>query len=142
MHSMLDRAARGSPRASTARSSATGLPWHVVRLGARVELVLRARRRCATGGEAKRAAAGPGAALHLFLLNRGVLITPFHNMMLISPATSEDEIDRLCRAFGELPRRPSRLSGMPPDTDAVRASRARRPTFLADNPDVPASSLR
>ena len=28
-------------------------------------------------------------AIHLFLLNRGVLLTPFHNMMLVSPATGE-----------------------------------------------------
>ena len=26
--------------------------------------------------------------LHLYLLNRGVLITPFHNMMLVSPQTT------------------------------------------------------
>ena len=32
--------------------------------------------------------------LHLFLLNRGVLITPFHNMALMSPATTEADVDR------------------------------------------------
>ena len=34
-------------------------------------------------------------ALHLYLLNRGVLLTPFHNMMLVSPATTAADIDRL-----------------------------------------------
>ncbi len=31
-------------------------------------------------------------AVHLFLLNRGVLITPYHNMMLVSPATSDTDL--------------------------------------------------
>ena len=32
------------------------------------------------------------AALHLYLINRGVLIAPFHNMTLVSPATSEGRL--------------------------------------------------
>ena len=38
-------------------------------------------------------------ALHLALLNRGVLITPFHNMMLICPDTTEAQLQRLLDAF-------------------------------------------
>jgi glutamate-1-semialdehyde 2,1-aminomutase len=38
--------------------------------------------------------------VHLGLLNRGCLIAPFHNMMLVSPATGRGQIDRLIRAFG------------------------------------------
>jgi glutamate-1-semialdehyde 2,1-aminomutase len=34
-------------------------------------------------------------ALHLYLLNRGVLLTPFHNMMLLSPATRDADVERL-----------------------------------------------
>ena len=34
-------------------------------------------------------------ALHLYLINRGILITPFHNMTLCCPATSADDVDRL-----------------------------------------------
>jgi glutamate-1-semialdehyde 2,1-aminomutase len=34
-------------------------------------------------------------AIHLFLLNRGVLLTPFHNMMLCSPQTTSAHADRL-----------------------------------------------
>ncbi len=39
------------------------------------------------------------AAIHLGLLNRGVLIAPFHNMMLIAPATSEADVTKLVAAF-------------------------------------------
>ena len=39
--------------------------------------------------------------LHLVLLNRGVLITPFHNMALMSPATTAAEVDRHTDAFAE-----------------------------------------
>jgi glutamate-1-semialdehyde 2,1-aminomutase len=77
------------------------LPWHVVRLGCRVEYLFRpdpAR----TGREA---AEGQDAVLdpliHLFLLNRGVLMTPFHNMALMSPATTEEDVDRHTEVFGE-----------------------------------------
>ena len=37
--------------------------------------------------------------LHLHLLNRGVLITPFHNMALMCPATTEADVDRHTEAF-------------------------------------------
>jgi glutamate-1-semialdehyde 2,1-aminomutase len=39
------------------------------------------------------------AAMNLGLLNRGSLIAPFHNMMLISPATKKSQVDRLLAAF-------------------------------------------
>ena len=37
--------------------------------------------------------------MHLALLNRGCLIAPFHNMMLVSPVTHETQVDRLVAAF-------------------------------------------
>jgi hypothetical protein len=40
-------------------------------------------------------------ALHLFLLNRGVLITPFHNMMLVCPDTTDEDVDRLVAALDD-----------------------------------------
>jgi glutamate-1-semialdehyde 2,1-aminomutase len=79
-----------------------GLPWHAVRVGARVEFI------CApgplrNGGEAEAAhAADLEAAIHVALVNRGVLIAPFHNMMLISPATTARQVDRLVSAFGDI----------------------------------------
>jgi glutamate-1-semialdehyde 2,1-aminomutase len=39
------------------------------------------------------------AALHLYLLNRGFVLTPCHNMMLISPATTRTQIDGFMNVF-------------------------------------------
>jgi glutamate-1-semialdehyde 2,1-aminomutase len=41
-------------------------------------------------------------ALHTALLNRGSMIAPFHNMMLISPATKKRQVDRLIMAFNDV----------------------------------------
>jgi glutamate-1-semialdehyde 2,1-aminomutase len=40
-------------------------------------------------------------AIRLYLLNRGLLITPFHNMMLMSPATATGAVDRLGSAWAQ-----------------------------------------
>jgi glutamate-1-semialdehyde 2,1-aminomutase len=40
-------------------------------------------------------------ALHLYLINRGILITPFHNMTLCCPDTSEADVDRLIAILDE-----------------------------------------
>ena len=69
------------------------LPWHVTRLGCRVEYLFRPDR-VRTGAEA--AAGGDDELdrlIHLYALNRGILLTPFHNMALMSPATTEDDVD-------------------------------------------------
>jgi glutamate-1-semialdehyde 2,1-aminomutase len=79
-----------------------GAPWHVVRVGARVEFI------CAPGplrnGTEAAAAHRPEVegVMNLALLNRGCLIAPFHNMMLISPVTRKRQIDRLVDAFDEV----------------------------------------
>lgn len=79
-----------------------GLPWHAIRVGARVEFI------CAPGplknGTEAAAAHQPQveAALHTALLNHGCLIAPFHNMMLISPATRKRQVDALISAFDEV----------------------------------------
>jgi glutamate-1-semialdehyde 2,1-aminomutase len=78
-----------------------GLPWHVTRLGSRAEYLFRPTRP-RNGSEAH--AAGDVALeryMHLFALNRGILLTPFHNMALISPATSEPDVDRHTEVFRE-----------------------------------------
>lgn len=78
------------------------LPWHVTRMGARVEyLYLRERPR--SGGEAARARSDDIELLsHLYFANRNVLLTPFHNMALISPFTTLDDIATYDRVFGEM----------------------------------------
>jgi glutamate-1-semialdehyde 2,1-aminomutase len=74
---------------------ARGLPWHVSRVGARVEFGFGAAPP-RTGAEAERAMWPElEQALHLYLLNRGVLMTPFHNMMLCSPFTTGAHVDTL-----------------------------------------------
>ncbi len=71
------------------------LPWHVVRAGARVEFMCTPQRP-RNGGEAARLIHRPiDVALHHYLLNRGVIVTPFHNMMLICPATTGAHVERL-----------------------------------------------
>jgi len=80
------------------------LPWHVTRLGCRAEYLFRPQRP-RTGAEA--AASGDldlDAFLHLFMLNRGILLTPFHNMALMSPATTEADVDKHTAAFAEAAR--------------------------------------
>jgi len=77
------------------------LPWHVTRLGCRAEYRFRAEAP-RTGAEAA-AAIDPelDRYMHAFALNRGVLLTPFHNMALISPATSEADVDKHGEVFRE-----------------------------------------
>jgi glutamate-1-semialdehyde 2,1-aminomutase len=78
------------------------LPWHVARVGARIEFIF-APRPLKNGTEAEATHLHPlEAAMHLGLLNRGVLIAPFHNMMLVSPATSEADIAKLVAAFDDV----------------------------------------
>ncbi|ADP82895.1 transaminase [Pseudofrankia inefficax] len=83
-----------------------GLGWQTVRLGCRVEYMSPVRDTgtaagTAAGWRAARTGAEASAAfdeqldayLHLALLNRGVLMTPFHMMALMSPATTEADVD-------------------------------------------------
>lgn len=104
-HDAYDRMLAGADRLANgliAAISRVGAPWHVARVGARVEVI------CAPGplhdGAEAKAAHQPEieAALNLALLNRGCLIAPFHNMMLVSPRTKPAQIDRLINAFDEI----------------------------------------
>jgi glutamate-1-semialdehyde aminotransferase len=82
----------------------TGLPWHVTQLGCRAEYLF-GPDRPRDGSEAH--AAGDFALerfLHLHALNRGILLTPFHNMALMSPATTEADVDRHTEVFREAAR--------------------------------------
>ncbi len=79
--------------------AARGVPWHVTRLGARAEYhFMPAPPR--TGREQwEHGDFELERFLHLWALNRGVLMTPFHNMALMSPATTEADVDRHTEAF-------------------------------------------
>ena len=75
-----------------------GLAWHVQRVGARAEWLFSARAPV-NGSEAAASFDHElERALHLYLLNRGVLIAPFHNMTLCSPVTEEAAVDKLVDA--------------------------------------------
>jgi glutamate-1-semialdehyde 2,1-aminomutase len=93
-----ERLSRGLAKSITAHKA----PWHVVRVGARVEFI------CASGPLKNGAEAAFAhqpqieAALHTGLINRGSLIAPFHNMMLVSPATTKRQIDHLIASFDTL----------------------------------------
>src|SRR6476469_8232309 len=76
-----------------------GLPWNVQRLGCRAEYWF-----CPPPRDGAAAAAAVDEELerlmHLWALNRGVLLTPFHNMALFSPAHSEADVHRHTEVFG------------------------------------------
>jgi len=81
--------------------AANEAPWHVTRLGCRAEYHFRPTPP-RTGAE--QWAAGDFELeryLHLHALNRGILLTPFHNMALMCPATTEADVDRHTEAFAE-----------------------------------------
>ncbi len=86
-------------KAIAAEIALRALPWHVSHIGARAEFV------CAAtpprnGTEAQAVMQGRlELALHLYLINRGFLIAPFHNMTLVSPATSPEQVDRLVKTL-------------------------------------------
>lgn len=79
-----------------------GLPWTVVRVGARLEVVF-SQSPVRNATEARAAASSTlEAALHLGLLNRGFLVTPFHNMILVGPPLEEGEAHELVSAYREV----------------------------------------
>jgi glutamate-1-semialdehyde 2,1-aminomutase len=75
------------------------LPWHVTQLGCRAEYLFTAHRPT-NGSEAAHAADFEmDQFMHLYALNRGILLTPFHNMALMSPATTASDVDRHAEVF-------------------------------------------
>jgi glutamate-1-semialdehyde 2,1-aminomutase len=78
-----------------------GLPWHVTRLGCRAEYLFSAdapkngtQAHDAMDFELER-------FMHLYAMNRGILLTPFHNMALMSPQTEAEDVDRHTKVFRE-----------------------------------------
>ncbi len=75
--------------------------WCVTRLGARLELQFMAEPP-RNAAEVRRADSGLAEeCLQLFMLNRGVVLTPFHCMMLVSPATSDADVQHLLEVFAQ-----------------------------------------
>jgi glutamate-1-semialdehyde 2,1-aminomutase len=111
---LTDAAFAGMIKVATALAEGTrtiverhGLPWSVTQLGARTEF------RFASPAPRTGTASAAGADaeledfLHVYLVNRGILLTPFHNMALTCPQTTTGDVARyhevLDAALGELP---------------------------------------
>ena len=78
---------------------ARSLPWSVTRLGARAEYWFLPERPRDGGTAAAGVDHELDAFMHLYALNRGILLTPFHNMALMAPATTEADVDRHTEVF-------------------------------------------
>ncbi|MCB6184600.1 aspartate aminotransferase family protein [Leeia sp. TBRC 13508] len=77
------------------------LPWCVTQIGARTEFQF-TDTPPKNGSEADKILIPElEHIIHLYLLNRGLLITPFHNMILVCPDTTEHDVDRLTQTFEE-----------------------------------------
>jgi glutamate-1-semialdehyde 2,1-aminomutase len=80
------------------------LPWHVTRLGCRAEYLFHAEAP-KNGTEAHDAMDFElERFMHLYAMNRGILLTPFHNMALMSPQTENEDVDRHTKVFREAVR--------------------------------------
>ena len=92
-HPLCRRCARSDRRAC--------LPWTVQQLGCRAEYWFRPVP--PRNGSEAAASADPDLErfMHLSALNRGILLTPFHNMALIAPTVTEDDVDRHTGVFRE-----------------------------------------
>jgi glutamate-1-semialdehyde aminotransferase len=92
-----------------------GLPWYVARIGCRVEFRFLPKPP-RNGSEAlfseipynavdllEEGLTGPlDALVHVWCANRGILLTPVHEMALVGPTTTADEVDHYVRTVGEL----------------------------------------
>jgi glutamate-1-semialdehyde 2,1-aminomutase len=77
------------------------VPWHVTRLGCRAEYLFTSQRP-KNGTQAHDAMDFElERFMHLYAMNRGILLTPFHNMALMSPVTTKEDVDHHSRVFRE-----------------------------------------
>ncbi len=81
-----------------------GLPWYVAQSGARVETMYAPQAPRNAGDVARGRDGTLEALLHVYFMNRGVLLTPFHSMMLMCPATAAQDVDRYLAVLGEFAR--------------------------------------
>ena len=76
-----------------------GVPWHVTRLGCRAEYHFMPKPPRTGAEQCDACDFELERFLHLCAMNRGVLMTPFHNMALMCPATTEADVDRHTEVF-------------------------------------------
>jgi glutamate-1-semialdehyde 2,1-aminomutase len=77
----------------------SNLPWHVTRLGCRAEYLFSPEP--AKNGQQAHDAMDFELErfMHLYAMNRGILLTPFHNMALMSPQTEAEDVDQHTKVF-------------------------------------------
>ena len=78
------------------------LPWSVVQLGARAEYRFARPAPRPAPSRPPPATTRSRSCLHLALANRGILLTPFHNMALMAPTTTDADVDLHTAAFAEV----------------------------------------
>jgi glutamate-1-semialdehyde 2,1-aminomutase len=78
---------------------ACGLPWFIAQSGARVETLLTPQAPRNASELARMRDGTVETLLHVYMLNRGVLITPFHSMLLMCPDTAAEDVERYLSAF-------------------------------------------
>ena len=81
--------------------AAQSLPWSITQLGARAEYRFTPEPPVSGGESAAAADDELDEYMHLYTLNRGILMTPFHNMALMSPATTEADADAHTAVFSD-----------------------------------------
>jgi glutamate-1-semialdehyde 2,1-aminomutase len=86
--------ARGLAQQARTVLSRHGVPWSVIQLGARAEMLFSAAAPANATEVARVRQDALEALLHVYFMNRGVLVTPFHCMMLTCPATLESDAQR------------------------------------------------
>lgn len=98
--------ANASRLAEAARGviAADGLAWHVTQTGARAEIMFMPKPP-RNGADVIAGRRGDlETLLHAFYMNEGILVTPFHTMFLMCPATSAADVDRHTEVFGRFVR--------------------------------------
>ncbi|MDO9435656.1 transaminase [Hydrogenophaga sp.] len=85
----------------TERIARARVPWTVTRLGARMELQFMPHTPRHAQDVREHAQSELEALTHLFMLNRGVLLTPFHSMLLVSPETQWNDVEKLLAVFDD-----------------------------------------
>jgi glutamate-1-semialdehyde 2,1-aminomutase len=92
---------------------ACGLPWFIAQSGARIEVMLAPSPPRNASEVARSRNSTLESLFHLYMLNHGVLVTPFHSMLLVCPATTAEQVERyltvfeaFCRQVASVPARP------------------------------------
>ncbi len=79
---------------------ANDLPWSITQLGARAEYRFVRPAPRTGGGSATAADDQLDEFMHLFMINRGIVMTPFHNMALMCPASTTADVSTHTELFG------------------------------------------